>query len=115
MLISVTALWLVFPMTSDNHYKDLNKVTTEQAIKSILGILENQEEDIALVGKQEWMQSWPKCTNPCIPISNINEIAQDTMTNYFQQGSEKAGGNIKEIWRFAIAGSSNMANLLKLA
>jgi hypothetical protein len=85
-------------MTSNNYYEDLNEATTEQAIESILGILENQEEDIALVRKQEWMQSWPKHTNPHIPISDNNEIAQDTMTNYFQQGSEKAGGNIKEIW-----------------
>jgi hypothetical protein len=111
MPIGVTALRLVFPMTSNNYIRALNEATTEQALEAILGILENQEEDIALVGKQEWMQSWPKHTNP---ISDINEIAQDTLTNYFQQGSEKVGGNIKEIWRFALAGSSNMANLLKL-
>jgi hypothetical protein len=76
MPIGVT---VVFPMTSDDYYEDLNEATAEQAIKSILGILENQEEDIALVRKQEWMQSWPKHTNPCIPISNINKIAQDTI------------------------------------
>jgi hypothetical protein len=66
-------------MTSNNYYKDLNKATTKQTLKAILSILENQEEDIALVGKQEWMQSWPKHTNPCTPIINIHEIAQDKL------------------------------------
>jgi hypothetical protein len=35
-------------------------------------------------------------------------------TNYFQQGTEKVGANTKEVWCFAISGSSNIRNLLKL-
>jgi hypothetical protein len=34
--------------------------------------------------------------------------------NYFQQGSEKVGRSIKEVWRFAIPGSFDTTNLLKL-
>jgi hypothetical protein len=80
--ISVTVLQLVFPMTAEDCYEGLNEATTEQALEAILGILENQEEDITLVGKQEWMQSWPKHTNPHTLISNINEIKTYCQTTF---------------------------------
>jgi hypothetical protein len=111
----VTVVRLVFLMTEDNYYKDLDNTTTEQALESILDILKNQDEGLALVGKQEWMESWSKQNNPHIQLSAISETEQDTLTNYFQQGSEKVGRSKKEVWRFTIAGSSDTANLLKLA
>jgi hypothetical protein len=110
-----TVLRLVLPMTDDDYYADLDDATTEQALETILDILENQEEGIALIGKQEWMEAWPKQDNNRTLLSNIKNIDQETITNYFQQGFEKVGGNTKEVWRFAIAGSSDTSNLLKLA
>jgi hypothetical protein len=112
---SVTVLQLVFPMTKDDHYMDLFDATTKQALESILDILENQEEGLALVGKQEWMENWTKQDTPHTQLSEISEIEQDMLMNYFQQGSEKVGGSTKEVWHFATAGSSNTANLLRLA
>jgi hypothetical protein len=50
-------------MTEDNYYMDLDNATTKQALESILDILENQEEGLALVGKQEWMENWSKQDN----------------------------------------------------
>jgi hypothetical protein len=100
---SMTVLRLVFLMTEDNYYVDLDNATTEQALESILNILKNQDEGLALVGKQEWMESWSEQDNPHIQLSEISEIEQDTLTNYFQQGSGKVGGSKKEVWCFAIA------------
>jgi hypothetical protein len=111
----VTVLRLVLPKTEDDYYEDLDDATTEQALEAILDIMENQEEGLALVGKQEWMESWSKQDNPRIQLSDISELEQDMLTNYFQQGSEKVGGRNKEVWRFAVAGSSDTTNLLKLA
>jgi hypothetical protein len=109
----VTVLRLVFLMTKDNYCKDLDDATTKQALESILDIMEKQEEGLALVGKQ-WMESWFKQDNPHIQLSNISDLKQDMLTNYFQQGSEKVGRRNKEAWRFAVAGSSDTTNLLKL-
>jgi hypothetical protein len=72
----VTVLRLVLPMTVNN-YMDFDNATTEQALESILDILEYQEEGIALVGKQEWMETWKKQDNLCTLLSNIGEIKQD--------------------------------------
>jgi hypothetical protein len=47
-------------MTNDDYYADLDDATTEQALETILDILENQEEGITLLGKQEWMEAWPE-------------------------------------------------------
>jgi hypothetical protein len=34
--------------------------------------------------------------------------------SYFQQGTKTVGGSIKEIWHFAIAGTTNKGNLIEL-
>jgi hypothetical protein len=102
-------------MTKDDYYMDLDDATTKQVLESILDILENQEEGIALVGKQEWMETLSKQDNPCVLLSDIQEIKEATLMNYFQQGTEKVGENNKEVRRFAISGSANTRNLLKLA
>jgi hypothetical protein len=73
VLISMTVL----PMTDNNYYTDLDNTTTDQAMESILDILENQEEGIALVGKLEWMEIWTKQDNPHTLLSNIRDIEQD--------------------------------------
>jgi hypothetical protein len=99
-------------MTKDDYDMDLDNTTTKQVLESILNILENQEEGIALVGKQEWMETWSKQDNPCVFLSDIQEIKQAMLMNYFQQGTEKVGENTKKVWRFAISGSSNTSNLL---
>jgi hypothetical protein len=98
-----TELRLVFPMTDDDYYADLDDATTEQALETILDILENQEEGITLLGKQEWMEAWPKQDINCTLLSDIENIKQETIANYFQQGFEKVGGNT--VWCFAIAGA----------
>jgi hypothetical protein len=36
--------------------------------------MENQEEGLALVGKQEWMESWSKQDNPHIQLSEISQL-----------------------------------------
>jgi hypothetical protein len=59
-------------MTENNYYVDLDDTTTKQALESILDILENQEEGLALVEKQEWMESWSKQDNPYIQLSDIS-------------------------------------------
>jgi hypothetical protein len=56
-----------------------------------------------------------KQDNPQVFLSEIQEIEQEMQTNYFQQGMGKVGANTKEVWRFAISGSSDTRNLLKLA
>jgi hypothetical protein len=56
-----------------------------------------------------------KARRPSHLLSKIQEIKQEMQTNYFQQGTKKVGGNTKEVWCFAIAGSSGTGNLLKLA
>jgi hypothetical protein len=52
----VTVLRLVFPMTDDSHYMDLPEATTEQALDTIIRIIKYQEENLELVGNQEWME-----------------------------------------------------------
>jgi hypothetical protein len=90
--IGMTVLRLVLPMKKYGYYMDLDNVTAEQVLESILNILENQEEGIALEGKQEWMETWlQKQDNPQVFLSNIQEIEQEMLTNYFQQGTEKVG------------------------
>jgi hypothetical protein len=115
MLTGATVLRLVFPMTNNDYYADLDDATTEQALETILDILENQEEGLALLGKQEWMENWPTKDNHCALLCDISNMDQEQITNYFQQGFEKVGRTTKEVWRFAIAGSSDISNLLKLA
>jgi hypothetical protein len=115
MPTGATVLRLVFPMTDDGYYADLDDTTTEQAIETILDILENQEEGIALLGTQEWMEARSKKDNHCTLLSDIGNIDQDQIINYFQQGFNKVGGTTKEVWHFAIAGSADISNLLKLA
>jgi hypothetical protein len=61
------------------------------------------------------METLLKQDNPCVLLSDIQEIEEATLLNYFQQGTEKVGENNKEVWRFAISGSANTSNLLKLA
>jgi hypothetical protein len=111
--IGMTVLRLVFPMTEDNQYIDLPEANTEQALDMIIGIIKYQEENLELVGNQEWMQEWQTSNNPCKLLSNINKLDPATAKNYFQQGSESVGGYLKEVWRFAIAGSADKDALLK--
>jgi hypothetical protein len=113
--IGVTVLRLVLPMTKDDFYMDLDNATTKQVLEAILDILENQEEGISLVGKQEWMEAWSKQDNPRVLLSEIQEIEPTMLPNYLQQSTKKVGENNKEVWRFAISGSTNTGNLLKLA
>jgi hypothetical protein len=61
------------------------------------------------------MEAWPKQDNHCTLLSNIENINQETIMNDFQQGFKKVGRKTKEVWHFAIAGSSDTSNLLKLA
>jgi hypothetical protein len=68
MPTGVTVLRLVFPMAHDDYYADLDNATTEQALESILDILENKEEGLALIGKQEWMESWTITTLYCATL-----------------------------------------------
>jgi hypothetical protein len=56
---------------------------------------------------------WSKQDNPYIQLSEISEIKQDMLMNYFQQVYKKVGRSMKEAWHFAVAGRSNTANLLK--
>jgi hypothetical protein len=72
MPTSVTVLCLVFLMTDDDYYADLDNATTEQAPEVILDILENQED--GLIGKQEWMESWPKQDNHCTLLSELEKL-----------------------------------------
>jgi hypothetical protein len=109
----MTVLRLVFPMTDDNHYMDLPEATMEQALDTIIGIIEYQEENLELVGNQEWLEEWNTQDNPRKVLSDINKLGPETIKNYFQQGSENVGGYLKEVWRFAIAGSADKDTLLK--
>jgi protoporphyrinogen oxidase len=52
----VTVLRLVLPTTEDSYYTDMPDATTAQALEAIMEILEQQEENLKLVGKQEWGQ-----------------------------------------------------------
>jgi hypothetical protein len=115
MLTSLTVLRLVFPMTNNNNYMDLLEATTKQALEAIIGILEIQEEGLELVRKQGWMETWPMQDNPCTLLSNIEEIKQETFDQLLSTRLRKLGGSVKEVWHFAIAGSSATANLLKIA
>jgi hypothetical protein len=110
---SVTVLRLVFLMTDESIYADLPEATTEQALDMIIGIIEYQEENLELVGNQEWMEEGPSQDNPCKLLSNISILGSATVKNYFQRGSENVGGYLKEVWRFAIAGSADKDGLLK--
>jgi hypothetical protein len=52
----VTVLRLVLPTTEDSYYMDMPNATTAQALEAIMEILEQQEENLQLVGKQVWME-----------------------------------------------------------
>jgi hypothetical protein len=56
LLTGVIVLWLVFPMTDESIYADLPKATTKQALDTVIRIIKYQEENLALVGNQEWME-----------------------------------------------------------
>jgi hypothetical protein len=111
----VTVLCLMLPTTEDSYYMDMPDATIAQALKAIMEILEQQEENLQLVGKQEWMEEWPSKDNPQVPLSGIEKIERKMFDNYFQQGVETVGGSTKEIWRFAISGTANKGNMVKLA
>jgi hypothetical protein len=111
----VTVLHLVLPTTEDSYYTDMPSATTAQALEAIMEILEQQEEDLKLVGKQEWMEEWLSNDNPQVPLSGIEKIESKMFDNYFQQGVETVGSNTKEIWHFAILGTTDKGNMIKLA
>jgi hypothetical protein len=70
-------------MTDDNHYLDLPKATTKQALDTFIGIIKYQEENLGLVGNQEWMEEWQTQNNPHKLLSNINKLGPATAKNYF--------------------------------
>jgi hypothetical protein len=105
----VTVLRLVLPTTEDSYYTDMPNATTAQALEGIMEILEQQEENLKLVGKQEWMEEWPSKDNPQVPLSGIEKVKRKMFNNYFQQGVEAVGNSTKEIWCFAISGVSTKA------
>jgi hypothetical protein len=111
----VTVLRLVLPTTEDSYYTDMPDATTAQALEAIMEILKQQEENLKLVGKQEWMEEWPSNENPLVPLSGIEKIEKKMFDNYFKQGVETVGSNTKEIWRFAISGTADKGNMVKLA
>jgi hypothetical protein len=113
LLTGMTVLQLVFPMTDESIYADLPEATTKQALDTIIGIIEYQEENLELVGNQEWMEEWPSQDNPHKLLSNISKLGSATVKDYFQRGSENVGGYLKEVWQFAIAGSADKDGLLK--
>jgi hypothetical protein len=78
-------------------------------------ILEQQEENLKLVSKQEWMEEWPTNDSLQVPLSQIKKIESKMFDDYFQQGVKTVGSNTKEIWRFAISGTANKGNMIKLA
>jgi hypothetical protein len=51
---------------------DLDNATTEQSLETILDIMENQEEGLALIGKQEWMESCVLCKGSGKTNNEIN-------------------------------------------
>jgi hypothetical protein len=61
------------------------------------------------------MEEWLSTDNLCIPLSDIERIKTKMFESYFQQGTESVGDITKEIWRFAIAGTADKGNLIKLA
>jgi hypothetical protein len=81
LLTGVTVLRLVFPMTDESIYADLPEATTKQALDTIIGIIEYQEENLELVGNQEWMEEWPSQDNPRKLLSNINKLQSKTIFN----------------------------------
>jgi hypothetical protein len=94
----VTVVRLVLPTTESSYYTDMPNATTAQALEAIMEILEQQEENLKLVGKQEWMEEWLSNDNPQVPLSGIEKIKSKMFDNYFQQGLETVGSNTKEIW-----------------
>jgi hypothetical protein len=102
----VTVLRLVFPTTEDSDYMDMPDATTTQALEAITEILEQQEENLELVGKQEWMEKQLSKDNLKVPLSDIESIETKMFENYFQQGAKTMGSTTKEIWHFAIAGTT---------
>jgi hypothetical protein len=111
----VTVLRLALPTTEDSYYTDMPDATTAQALEAIMEILEQQEENLELVGKQEWMEEWSSKDNPKVPLSGIEKVEKKMFDNYFQQGVETVGNTTKEIWRFAISGTADKGNMIKLA
>jgi hypothetical protein len=93
----VTVLNLVLPTTEDSYYMDMPDATTAQALEAIMEILDQQEENLKLVGKQEWMEEWLSKDNPQVPLSGIEKFERKMFDNYFQQGIKTVGSNTKEI------------------
>jgi hypothetical protein len=55
----------VFPTaTEENYYTDTLDATTTQALEVFIEILEQQEENLELASKQEWMEEWLSKNNP---------------------------------------------------
>jgi hypothetical protein len=106
---------LVLPTTEDKYYTDMPNTTTAQALQTIIEIPEQPEENLKLVGKQEWMEEWLPTDSLCIPLSDIERIDTKMFQSYFQQGTKTVGAITKEIWHFAIAGTSDKGDLIKLA
>jgi hypothetical protein len=94
----VIILRLVLPTTEDSYYTDMPEATTAQVLEAIMEILEQQEENLELVGKQEWTEEWPSKDNPKVPLSGIEKVEKKMFDNYFQQGVETVGNTTKEIW-----------------
>jgi hypothetical protein len=90
----MTVLRLVLP-TTDCYYTDMPNATTAQALEAIMEILKQQEENLKLVGKQEWMEEWSSNDNPQVPLSGIKKIKMKMFDNYFQQGIKTVGSNTK--------------------
>jgi hypothetical protein len=60
----MTVLCLVLPTTEDSYYMDMPNATTTQALEAIMEILEQQEENLKLVGKQKgWRNGHPRTTH----------------------------------------------------
>jgi hypothetical protein len=84
LLTGVTVLWLVLPMTNNNHYMDIPEATTKQALDTIIGVIKYQEENLELVENQEQMEEWQT-------QDNIKKLGPAMAKNYFQQGSGNVG------------------------
>jgi hypothetical protein len=61
--------------------------------------------------KNGWRNGKPKTTLQT--TQQHQQTGPATAKNYFQQGSKSVGGYLKEVWRFAIAGSVDKDALLE--
>jgi hypothetical protein len=84
----MTVLCLVLPTTEDSYYTDMPNATTVQALEAITEILE-QQENLKLVGKQEWMEEWPSKDNPQVPLSGIEKIKGRCLITIFNKASRQ--------------------------